>query len=99
MLIHHHRDGARRLLELEGRLDSDSAPLLEAAILEALAEAPDELRIRMDAVDYLSSAGLRELVRGEKLATAKSPRFCVAQASPRVRSVLKVAGLSRLMLD
>jgi anti-anti-sigma factor len=80
-------------------LDSDSAPLLEAAILEALAEAPVELRIRMEAVDYLSSAGLRELVRGEKLATAKSARFGVTQASARVRSVLKVAGLSHLMLD
>lgn len=99
MLIHRQHDDARRLLSLEGRLDSDSAPALQAAIAEALAGQPGELRIRMDAVDYVSSAGLRELVRGEKLATAKSVRFGVAQASPRVRSVLKVAGLSHMLLD
>jgi anti-anti-sigma regulatory factor len=53
----------------------------------------------MAAVDYLSSAGLRELGRGHKLATAKGARFGASQASDRVRSVLKVAGLSHLLLD
>lgn len=99
MLIHELHDGAQRLLALEGRLDSDSALALEAAIAQALAGAPAALRIRMEAVEYLSSAGLRELVRGEKLAGAKSARFGVVQASARVRSVLKVAGLSHLLLD
>jgi len=86
-------------LNLAGRLDSESAPLLEAAVVKALEAAPKELRLEMESVDYLSSAGLRDLVRGEKLAQAKSARFGVTQASARVRSVLKVAGLSHLMLD
>lgn len=99
MLIHVLHDGDERLLALEGRLDSEAAPALEAAIAQALAGTPAALRLRMEAVDYASSAGLRELVRGEKLARSKAARFGVVQASARVRSVLKVAGLSHLPLD
>ncbi|MFN9785408.1 MAG: STAS domain-containing protein [Planctomycetia bacterium] len=95
----HDQGGEPRALILEGRLDSESAAALEASIAKALEDAPGELRLVMAAVDYLSSAGLRELVRGHKLATAKGARFGASQASDRVRSVLKVAGLSHLLLD
>ena len=50
MLIHQHHEDARRLLALEGRLDSDAAPALEAAIdnrlqFESLAQAFIQLTV------------------------------------------------------
>ena len=95
----HDQGGDPRTLNLAGRLDTESALLLEAAVVKALEAAPKELRLEMESVDYLSSAGLRELVRAHKLAAAKAERFGVARASDRVRYVRRVAGLAHVLLD
>lgn len=83
-------------LALSGRLDSDSATALEAAIAAAWNGTATGLRLHMAQIDYISSAGVRELVRAHKLAGGK---VAVVAASSRVRSVLTVAGLAFLLAD
>ena len=50
---------------LKGRLDTDTAPGFEAALMEALPEIA-ELTLDMGELSYISSAGLRVLLRLQK---------------------------------
>ena len=58
-------DGAM-LVALEGQLDTDSAPRLDAAMLEELADV-QRLELDLAKLDYISSAGLRVLLRAKKI--------------------------------
>ena len=49
------------LYQLEGRLDTVTAPELEASLQEALVETTN-LVLDFDKLDYISSAGLRVLL-------------------------------------
>ena len=52
-------------VELEGRLDTNTAPELEAALGELL-EGTESLVLDFEKLDYVSSAGLRVLLSAQK---------------------------------
>ena len=84
---------------LAGRFDSESAASFEQMVTSNWSEGVRELRLTMTGVDYISSMGVRELVRAGKLASSANARFAVSAASPRVRSVLSVSGLQSWLVD
>lgn len=61
MKITKTQNGNSLYLALEGRLDTNTAPELEASIKGSI-DGVEELTIDMEALDYLSSAGLRVLL-------------------------------------
>ena len=63
MNIEQNRNGNALTLALEGRLDTMTAPQLEAALKEAL-PGVDALTFDLEKLDYIASAGLRMLCRG-----------------------------------
>ncbi len=85
------------LVEVSGRVDSSTAPQLEAVLQKIMSEG--RFRIVLDAhgLEYISSAGLRVLV-----ATLKQVRrwnrgdLRLAALPPRIIDVLKLAGLDVL---
>lgn len=58
-------DESKLVLELEGRLDTMTAPQLEKE-LEASLSNTAELVLDMENLDYISSAGLRVLLGAQK---------------------------------
>ena len=58
-------EGCKLLLELEGRLDTMTAPQLEKELEDSL-ENVAELVLDMEKLDYISSAGLRGLLGAQK---------------------------------
>lgn len=52
-------------IALEGRLDTTTAPLLEAELKEAL-EGVGALTLDLEKLEYISSAGLRVLLSAQK---------------------------------
>lgn len=63
-------NGSSLTLKLTGRLDTTTAPELEAAVDSALADV-QELILDMECLEYISSAGLRVLLKAQKTLAAK----------------------------
>jgi len=66
MTIHQTKEGAKLLMALEGRLDTSTAPELEAAVDGAIAGV-EELTIDCEKLEYISSAGLRVILKAQKI--------------------------------
>ena len=88
------RTEQRLTLALCGRLDATSAPTLEAALQ---LEGMRELVIDLQACDFISSAGLRGILRALKDTAKVNASLMLVGAQPNVMSVLEVTGLTRLV--
>ena len=58
-------------IALEGRLDTVSAPDLETIFNEISESDVKELQLDFKGLDYISSAGLRVLLRGQRMMSEK----------------------------
>ncbi len=81
------------VVEASGRIDSMNANQLGDALSNEIEEGNYNLVLDLNAVDYMSSAGLREMVSTLKKAKRASGDLRIAQPSDRVREVLEMAGL------
>ena len=84
------------IAEMRGRLDNATAPAAEAKLLGMLA-AGGKLIADMRAVDYVSSAGLRVLLKAAKQAKAVGAEFALAAPQEAVREVLVMSGFDRIL--
>jgi anti-sigma B factor antagonist len=85
-----------RLLEVSGRVDSVSADDLKAALEDALKDGFSKLVVDLHDVEYMSSAGLRELVSALKQSHRQDGDLRLANPSDRVMEVLELAGLNTI---
>ena len=83
-------------LPLSGRIHSENAPALEAAIADALAAAPGTKHLTFDAarLEYISSAGFRVLMR---LLKQPGMAITVENVSPEVYETFQVTGFTELL--
>lgn len=65
MKIEQVKNGAELTIQLEGRLDTTTAPQLEAVLEDAL-EGVSALSLDFSRLEYISSAGLRVLLSAQK---------------------------------
>ncbi len=70
MTINQNREGNQLTLSLEGRLDTTTAPELEAVVDTALAGV-ETLVVDLEQLEYVSSAGLRVFLKMQKLMNAQ----------------------------
>lgn len=70
MKINKTVEGKKVILALEGRLDTTTAPELDRELEATLASA-DELIFDLLALEYVSSAGLRVILKAQKIMNAK----------------------------
>jgi anti-sigma B factor antagonist len=78
-----------------GRIDSNTAPALEA-VLPARVQEHAATVMDLGAVSYVSSAGLRVLLKGAKVAKASGHRLVLAGLAPSVFEVFEVSGFSTI---
>lgn len=93
MQIDKSLDGEVLTLGLSGRLDTNTAPELEAELQKAGIKAR-KIVFDMAALDYLSSAGLRVLIATQKRLMAGGGGVVVANPNEVVRGVLDMTGCS-----
>ncbi|HIR56219.1 MAG TPA: STAS domain-containing protein [Candidatus Gallacutalibacter pullicola] len=84
------------VLSPEGRVDTLSAPQLQAAILQAF-QSEKKVTLDFSGVPYISSAGLRALLIGQKTATAKGGSMMLRNVSEMVMNVLDMSGFSNIL--
>ena len=81
-----------KTLALIGRLDTVTAPELEAEISAILSTA-ESLVLDMEKLEYISSAGLRVILKTQKALTQKAGLKLI-NVSDDVREVFEITGFS-----
>ncbi len=80
------------VIELEGRLDTTTAPQLEAELKNSL-DGVTELVFDLGALEYISSAGLRVLLSAYKTMRGQGS-MKITNANELVQEVFEVTGFS-----
>ena len=88
-------DGSKLTMNLEGRLDTTTAPQLEGELKSSL-DGVKELEIDIAALQYISSAGLRVLLSAQKTMN-KQGSMVVKNASDEVKEIFDVTGFSDIL--
>lgn len=96
MTITKTQDGSTVTLQVEGRVDTNTSPELQKAVLESFQMAKN-LVLDMKKVAYISSAGLRVLLIGQKTASSKGGTMEVRNVTDPVREVLDCVGFSQIL--
>ena len=95
MTIDRKMNGTALEISLEGRLDTMTAPELEAELNQSLGSA-DSLTLDFSKLDYISSAGLRVLLSAHKAMSAKGG-MKVTNVNEIVQEVFEVTGFADIL--
>ena len=95
MTIEKTLNGKDLTIALTGRLDTMTAPELEAELNQSLSEA-DTLTMDFSKLEYISSAGLRVLLSAHKAMAGKGS-MKVTHVNEIVREVFEVTGFADIL--
>jgi anti-anti-sigma factor len=96
MEITQKQDAGKTTLLINGRIDTNTSPALQEAITVAFKTA-GSVTIDFANVSYISSAGLRALLIGQKTATSKHGEFALTNVNDMVKSILDTVGFSKIL--
>ena len=85
------------IVVIEGRLDTVTAPELDKDLKPLYAENGIKVVLDCQALDYVSSSGLRVILTAYKMLAAKGKKFALRGLKPEVRSVFDLTGFSRIL--
>ncbi|MCI6991198.1 MAG: STAS domain-containing protein [Clostridiales bacterium] len=89
MTIAKTREGGKLTLTLEGRLDTTTAPQLEAEVKHL--DGVTELVLDFEKLEYLSSAGLRVILAAQKTMNRQGT-MVIRQVNETIMEVFEVTG-------
>lgn len=95
MTVTETRTNETLIIEVSGRLDTNTAPELEKAV-EAIPEEVKELIIDMEKLEYISSAGLRVLLAANKK-MAKVGSLRVRNVCDEIMEIFEMTGFSDVL--
>lgn len=95
MTITKEQNGTALLLALEGRLDTTTAPQLEAELKGSI-ENVDALTLDFAKLEYISSAGLRVLLSAQKIMN-KQGTMVIKNACADIKEVFEITGFSDIL--
>ena len=96
MTISKNQNGTVLEIALEGRLDTMTAPELEAELNNTLQNA-DSLVLDFSKLEYISSAGLRVLLSAHKAMSNKGG-MKIMNVNEIVREVFEVTGFADILI-
>ncbi|MDD6057166.1 MAG: STAS domain-containing protein [Clostridiales bacterium] len=82
-------------LKLEGRLDTTTAPLLEAELKKSI-DGVAVLIFDFSELAYLSSAGLRVLLTAQKVMN-KQGSMCIKHVNDTIMEIFEVTGFADIL--
>lgn len=94
MKIDLKKDGNKLTIKLDGKLDTNTSPDLDAKIGEL--EGVEEVIIDMKKLDYISSAGLRVLLSMQKVMN-KQGKMTITNVCSNVMDIFEVTGFSDIL--
>lgn len=92
MTIDKTQKNGKLILAVNGRLDVNSSTLLQEALIPGFDESND-IELDFTELAYLSSAGIRVLVAGQKTAAAKGAVMTITHVTADVMDVFEMTAL------
>jgi anti-anti-sigma factor len=96
MQVNANQEDGVSVLSLDGRMDSSTSPVVDQELSAAIGGGSPVL-LDLSALEYISSAGLRVLLKAAKQAQSAKVHFAVCSAVPAVREIFDVSGFSTLL--
>lgn len=90
MTITTNQENGKLSIALEGRLDTNTAPQLDAQ-LKQLINGVSELEFDFSKLDYISSAGLRVLLAAQKIMN-KQGKMLIRHVNETIMEVFEITG-------
>ena len=84
---------------ITGRIYSSNADLLEIHLDKALEEKQYNLVLNMSQVEYISSIGIRVILKTYMNARKAGGKLEIEMPSPSVRNILKIAALEEMLVQ
>ena len=85
------------VLSLRGRLDSNTSDDFEKILLAKVHEGETRLVLDFKELDYISSAGLRVLLKATKELKTTSGQICLCSIRDYIREVFDMSGFSSFL--
>ena len=83
-------------IEIEGRVDTNTSPVLQNEILPSFQKL-SKVVLDFEKTVYISSAGLRALLIGEKTAQSKQGTMVLKHVPEVVMNVLEMSGFAKIL--
>ena len=93
--VHKEGQGDELLVRLEGRLDSNTAPLLKDDLISSI-EDVHELTLDFDELDYVSSAGLSVILSAQKR-MLRQGSMTVKNVNEQIMEVFELTGFADIL--
>ena len=84
--------------DIKGRVDSNSAPILQCKLNEAIKSGVKKIVLDMSQVEFLSSAGIRVIIKTYRDITKAGGTLGIEKPSESVKNVLGMAALNELLV-
>ena len=96
MNINKKQEGETIIFSLDGRLDTATSPKLQETLIPAFDETGN-IVLDFEKLAYISSAGLRVLLMGQKTATTKNAKLVIKNVSEDIMEVFEMTGFSDML--
>ena len=84
------------ILGLLGRLDSNTSPEFEKKIFGVIEDGTRNVIVDFESLDYISSAGLRVLLKAAKLLKRSDGKIVLCSMKEYIKEVFEIAGFVSL---
>jgi anti-anti-sigma factor len=96
MIITKNQFEEKLVLSLEGRVDTITAPDLQGQLIPEF-DKVNHIQLDCKQLAYVSSAGLRVLLIGEKTAKAKGGKMSLVNVSAEIKEILEMTGFADIL--
>ena len=96
MQVNTTKNNGELLIDVEGRIDTNSAPQLEEE-LSTLDEAIKKVIFDLEKVAYISSSGLRVIISALKKTRKQNAEVIVRKPQPMVLDIIEATGIDEMV--
>ena len=97
MKIDVKQDGEIFVVELEGRMDTNTSPEFQKEMETYYSKEGFNMILDFDKLDFVSSAGLRVLLLIQKKSKALSGSLVIKNVKPEIQEVFDMTGFSDIL--
>lgn len=97
MKIEVKQDGEIFVVELEGRMDTNTSPEFQKEMEAYYTKTGFNMILNFDKLDFVSSAGLRVLLLIQKKSKALNGSLVIKNVKPEIQEVFDMTGFSDIL--
>jgi anti-sigma B factor antagonist len=96
MILNLETEGNIAVLSMNGRLDTMHFPLVDKELVSMIENERKQIVLDCQNLDYISSSGLRVLLKALKQMEAAKGRLTICSLQPQISQIFKISGFDRL---